>query len=367
MGGAEKVVQQIAEAMVHDFNYQCTIITQHGISRVMHNGVQILPTGSLPENVFVDALLKEKPDHILIYGDWFFRFPTILQHIDKLKCKITLIPVGFNRLRSQHNANKILKNIFHEKHEKFSIIVHSDYYIDAKFCQTNNYPYKIIANGINLREFENTKNAFRDKYKINSEKILLCVSNFFPGKGQEFLLPIVKNLTNNRSDFTLVFVSTTLSFMLGNKRREEINRTATAQNLPILFLNDIPREDVIQSYFACDAFVFPSQQEVSPLVLLESMAASKPWISMNVGNAEDLHGGFCFKSAINNDNMLVFDNEIKNKFTDTINMLLDNPSLCKTMGEVGNRQIIEKYNWDKIKYKYKEEFDANTISRNDRI
>lgn len=364
-GGAERVVQQIAESFANDFNIECTVLTQHGSHKIKHNNVTVIPCGNLPEHAFIKLLLQLKPSCILIYSDWFFRLPTILQYLSDISCKIILVPVGFNRLRSTNAVHAQVKQSFIKHINKFDIVVHSDGYEDAKFCKENNLRYSIIPNAIDISEFAQTSN-FRAKYQITSSKLLLCVSNFFPGKGQEFLLPIVEQLSTVRNDFTLVFISTTVSFAYANKRRADIRLQAESKKLPVLFLQDIERQDTLDALNSADVFLFPSQQEVSPLVLLETMAAGKPWISLDVGNATDLQGGFCIPAPVIN-SMRQFDSNISNIFLNRLQQLLDNPDVCNRMGELGKKQIIEQYDWKMIKHLYKDIFDACIIRSNDRI
>jgi glycosyltransferase involved in cell wall biosynthesis len=51
---------------------------------------------------------------------------------------------------------------------------------------------------------------------------------------------------------------------------------------------DLPRNELIQAYFAADLFVFASNVEYSPLVLFETVAAGTPFLSVPVGNAEEI-------------------------------------------------------------------------------
>ena len=59
----------------------------------------------------------------------------------------------------------------------------------------------------------------------------------------------------------------------------------------ILWLEKVPRELTCSAFVECDAFVMTSKFETQPIVLLEAMAAGKPFISTDVGCASDLPGG----------------------------------------------------------------------------
>jgi glycosyltransferase involved in cell wall biosynthesis len=51
---------------------------------------------------------------------------------------------------------------------------------------------------------------------------------------------------------------------------------------------DLPRADLIEAFKAADLFVFASNVEYSPLVLYEAAAAGTPFLSVPVGNAEEI-------------------------------------------------------------------------------
>jgi glycosyltransferase involved in cell wall biosynthesis len=64
-----------------------------------------------------------------------------------------------------------------------------------------------------------------------------------------------------------------------------INReTPTKQAM----LVDLPRSELVQAYLNSDLFVFASNVEYSPLVLYEAAAAGLPFVSVPVGNAEEI-------------------------------------------------------------------------------
>ena len=51
---------------------------------------------------------------------------------------------------------------------------------------------------------------------------------------------------------------------------------------------NLSRADIIQAFLTADLFVFASKVEYSPLVLFEAAAAGKPFLSVPVGNAEEI-------------------------------------------------------------------------------
>ena len=69
---------------------------------------------------------------------------------------------------------------------------------------------------------------------------------------------------------------------------ESMATRASAQPFKRVILTDLGRMDLIQAYLAADLFVFASRIEYSPLVLFEAAAAGTPFLTVPVGNADEI-------------------------------------------------------------------------------
>ena len=69
---------------------------------------------------------------------------------------------------------------------------------------------------------------------------------------------------------------------------EEKVAKAKAQSHKRVLLTDLPRSDLVQAYMTADLFVFASRVEYSPLVLYEAAAAGTPFLTVPVGNADEI-------------------------------------------------------------------------------
>lgn len=69
---------------------------------------------------------------------------------------------------------------------------------------------------------------------------------------------------------------------------QSIAEKASAQPLKQVILTDLSRPELIQAYMAADLFVFASRIEYSPLVLYEAAAAGTPFLTVPVGNADEI-------------------------------------------------------------------------------
>jgi len=342
-GGSERVVQQIAEGLSSCFGYECFILSNTAKNERIINGVKIIKC-SIVLSDFLNQLNRIDPDHFFIYGDLFYQWPLILQNVKKMPFSKSIALVGMNGMLS----NNFLFSQFKRNINYFSVITHSDNYQDFIECRNNSIPVNVVPNSINLKEFD-IQNDFRKKYNVTEKNIILCVSNFFPGKGQEFLVPIFERLEKKRKDFIVVFVSSNCSWNIVEARRKSIMSKVNSSKFRSLFLNNISREDVISAFLSADAFVFPSQKEVAPLVILESMASRTPWISMPVGNVRELDGGIIIDSNKKElDGSLLYSNDIYQLFCDGIDKLLSNRKFRESLSYDGRKQIEEKYDFREI-------------------
>jgi glycosyltransferase involved in cell wall biosynthesis len=85
---------------------------------------------------------------------------------------------------------------------------------------------------------------------------------------------------------------------------ESMAAKASAQPFKRVILTDLTRPELVQAYLAADLFVFASRIEYSPLVLFEAAAAGTPFLTVPVGNADEIvrwTGGGLLCEAVKDD------------------------------------------------------------------
>lgn len=349
VGGSEKVVQQITDSMRDDYGVECHILTKFMYqSTGEHNGIKLWKCLPTPEE-FLDQVQTIDPDYLLTYSDCFGHWPTLLRENEKIRARQSIALVGMNHM----SGEPFLRTTFFNKHKQFQIITHSDNYFDYRYCHEKGMPINVIPNGIDLPEFADQGFSFRERYKIDTKKIILCVSNFFPGKGQDHLLQILNRVSETHKDFTAVFICTKVSFFVANNLMQRFE-TLLRRNSGFKwkFLQDIPRSDTIQAFREADLFTFPSQQEVAPLVVLEAMATHTPWVALNVGNVPKLPGGIVIQASKKIRGQYQYDEEIYKQFAQAVSSILSEPNLASKLSDEGYSYIENHLNWSKIKEQY---------------
>lgn len=347
VGGSEKVVQQIVESMRHDYGIDCHVLSKFAKGRVVHNGVTVDRTRDGDLN-FLSQLKSLRPDHFHVYSDSFVYWPTILRHSTEIAADKSIALVGMNCMRGHPDLARLFKN----KQSEFKTITHSTNYLDYQTCDDMGIKPIVIPNAVNMKEFEDQGFSFREKYKIQTEKMILCVSNFFPGKAQEHLDHILRKLAERRKDFTAVFICSTVNYQPANVLRAKHGQMLARNPYPNRLLVDISRQDTVQAFREADVFAFPSQIEVAPLVVLESMAVGLPWVALNVGNVPTLDGGFVVNGETKQRGMWQYNARMYQEFTDHLDALLSDGELRKKTGEAGRNRILSEYDWSQVRKQY---------------
>lgn len=120
-----------------------------------------------------------------------------------------------------------------------------------------------------------------------------------------------------------------------------------------LIISDYPRDELVQAYMAADLFVFASNIEYSPLVLFESVAAGTPFLSVPVGNAEEIArwtGGGIICPADKDERG--YTRAAPTVLAHEIAKAIENPECLLALGQAGHAAWRERYTWDEIATRY---------------
>ena len=133
-----------------------------------------------------------------------------------------------------------------------------------------------------------------------------------------------------------------------------INCAAPAKRAVVV---DLPRPELVQAYLNSDLFVFASNIEYSPLVLFEAAAAGLPFLSVPVGNAEEIArwtgaGEICPAPR----DALGYTRPDPAVLARHIESLAVRADDRRSYGETGKRSWRERFTWEKITDRYEEVF-----------
>ena len=229
----------------------------------------------------------------------------------------------------------------------------------AKRARKYGYQGKIdlVPNGVNLsinkKQLTTNKiRRLRNNLKIrDKEKIVLTVSRLVKKNNIEDLIKAYKLLvTSHKLQAVLLIIG---SGPLKSKLQNLVKKLMLQDK--VVFINNVPYEDLPGYYALADVFVRPSLSEGFGNVFIEAMAAGVPIIATPVGGILDFlkegeTGWFC---------------KVKNpqSIKEKVQYVLDDKNKEEVNRVVANarKMVEEEYDWDKITEKMREIF--TTLSR----
>jgi glycosyltransferase involved in cell wall biosynthesis len=143
----------------------------------------------------------------------------------------------------------------------------------------------------------------------------------------------------------------------GSSAKPIEHHIATARSQPDKFvvMSNLDRPDLIKAYFAADLFVFASNVEYSPLVLFEAAAAGLPFLTVPVGNAEEIvrwtGGGEICPAPRDERGYTRVDPQV---LAAGMRTLLEDPARRDALAAAGREAWRAHYNWAMIVGRYEE-------------
>lgn len=168
-------------------------------------------------------------------------------------------------------------------------------FFDHKIAKLVSYKgRRVIPNGVDP-EILGKRNSFRLQNCIPSDCFLfICVANYSRRKDQGFAARAFRRA--NVEHAYMVFIGSEFNVHSEQFRSYDAALPDKRKHGKILWMEKITREETLAAYAACDAFVLSANHEAQPIVLLEAMRESKPWIARDVGCISELPGGVTVKS-----------------------------------------------------------------------
>jgi glycosyltransferase involved in cell wall biosynthesis len=154
---------------------------------------------------------------------------------------------------------------------------------------------RIIPNSPNLQLLSDSQNDFRERHGIGTGPVILCVANFSARKNQELTV----------SSFFEAGIPGSTLVCMGSEKNDYFDQLASMvkarqpfhPDQKVLLLTGMNRTDTMKAYGACDLTLLTAHQETQPIVLIESMAFSKPWIASDSGCIVEMEGGIPVNSS----------------------------------------------------------------------
>ena len=271
-----------------------------------NSGVWIDPSG-VESDRFIQFVKNTDPD-ILINHCWD-AWPAVLSQkiFNDLACKKIQISHGFSQniwtfhFKPFFGLGQLLKGLlwtvfkFPRVAKSYDAIAFlSNYrgfgrFLDQTICRWMMHPcMHVIPNSVEENKYTDTACDFRTKYNIGDRLMVLCVANYSDGKNQKLAVRAFRK--SNILGSTLVFIGS--EFNKYSEKVMKLDKSLGRKSLcRTIFLEGISREETQAAFACCDLFLLTSKRESQPIVLIESMAAGKPWIATVRGCISTMEGG----------------------------------------------------------------------------
>ncbi|MCX7548864.1 glycosyltransferase [Xanthomarina sp. F1114] len=194
--------------------------------------------------------------------------------------------IAFYRQSSHHFKKSAFRlaytNFLNRLVYKYSTDIFSNSLSGLKFFfpyeYSNNAKFKVIKNGVDLRDFSNinvkNKNELREILNLPKDKFIIGhTGRFAHAKNHYFLLDVASKLITEDSDLYFVLIGNDTDKLL-----PYIVKLGIEDNVRILgYKNNIP-----EYLYSFDMFFFPSLTEGQPNALIEAMVTGLPIVTSNI-------------------------------------------------------------------------------------
>lgn len=322
VGGVQKMIYEIGLRFVMK-GHKVSVATSWRADR-KHNSVAGMQIHSFKINgnaasgmtgeidKYHEFLIHGQFDFLLVMAAQQWTFDAMLPVLDEIKYRKLHIPCGYSGIYLK-KYGEYYKEMELHLHKFDSLIYNSTNYRDINFAREKKLPnINIIPAGASELEFMNIdKGQTRAQLGIDKDDfIYLSVGAPAFNKGHKEILlsylmldiPFPSTLVlNGNYDASDELSLLNLIIRPGQTLKEagrralgrspfNVIREASKNRNPIkkIVFADLKREDLIPLFFDSDLFVFASHVEYSPLVIFECLAAGLPFLSIPVGNVDEI-------------------------------------------------------------------------------
>lgn len=295
IGGCERVVQRIAEGLAAR-GHVVHVITGGQREDVEFGGVHVhrLPiSGNQTRGIRGDAAMvsgligRIEPDLVFNYMAQTWSTDCCFELLEREdRPRMVMAPCGFSGLGKRRYTRyfaampAILRSYD-------ALIFPSSAYQDWEFANgAGAERIFLVANGADPA----TATGETLRAQLPGGQIVVTIGRHVLSKGHGDFARLIRKLARDRQ-LTGVIVAPPRRGLDGVRGCQPICRARAHLGSTLRFIDGSPPGVVPDALAAADLFMFTSQLESGPLVLLEAMAAGTPWVSLNVGHASQLAGG----------------------------------------------------------------------------
>jgi glycosyltransferase involved in cell wall biosynthesis len=330
IGGTETHVREISERLVKR-GFEVEVLSSDPSGKLSQmetiNGVQVRRFRSwAPNEAYYFSkelkkyLVKNSDSYNIVHAHSYHAFPAFYAAQAKDRNKLIFTPhyhgVGHTFLRSLlHIPYKFLGKRIFEKADKIVCVSNYEKDLVIKQFKVSEGKIVVIPNGINLEEFKGLEK--RNK----NYRAILYVGRLEKYKGVHYLINVLQKLDQG------IILEIVGKGPYGKSLTNLVKKLDVEDR--VRFLQELPRNVLLQEYADADLFVSLSKHEAFGICVAEALASKTPCI---VGNTSAL------KEWIDNKNCFGIDYPI------------DVCELAELINEVVGREVtqVKLLDWDEI-------------------
>lgn len=405
IGGAQEVVRQIAERLAargHDVTVATSWLQQRSSDII--NGVKVVGfkvSGNLVRGIsgevdnFRQYICASDIDVLFFYAAQQWTFDAALSVLADIPAKKVFVPCGYSALYNSAYAD-YFKTLPSALRQLDAVVYHAESYRDIDFARDHGLTNSVvIPNGAATEEFlVELDPRFRSDLGVEKETVILLTVGSATGLKGHLELAQAFALADFGGRKALLILNGNQPDLDGHprsyyRRFRELVRTygtvyALRHSLKMLLLAagwrggnvhsidmwvaninrgrygkkrvlrvDLPREKLVQAYLQSDLFVFASNIEYSPLVLYEACAAGLPYLTVPVGNTDEIvswtQGGKLCHAPRDAEG---YTRAEPQQLASAIEEMLDEPSQLTAFAEKGRAASVTRFNWASLSLEY---------------
>ena len=211
---------------------------------------------------------------------------------------------------------------------------------ESEFLKLYEAPTCIVRSGADPERFRpgGDREGIRRRLGYTEKDfVVLWLGILMPHRRLEDAISAIALLAARKVDVKLVLAGSEKQFAgYARALHEQVSKLRVGDN--VCFPGKVADEEIRDFYCACDAFLFPNENQTWGLAVLEAMACGRPvLVSQGAAIHEILTDG---RDA------LLFPARAPEALADCIERLVRDPQLRVALGDAGVQAIRTTYNWD---------------------
>ena len=348
VGGSEEVVKRLAVGLAdrgHDLVVATSVDPRRRPDQMVVPVREFDVSGNTGVGIQGDLLGYQQflrgtdRDIWLFYAAQIWSTDLALPLLGSLPARTVVVPCGYSALGAPHFRDYFAHLPSHLGRAD-ALVYMSTSYQDWEHDQAAGLGHlaHVIPNGAADEEFADAGPG-RGESAERGGHTVITVANHLPGKGHDAVIKAFRDAAGRRDRLVII----------GGRPASSADptcwrqcRIAAWRDRRITLAEGLPRDEVVAAYRAADVFLFGSEVECAPLVLIEAMAAGLPFVTTAVGNAEDYAdaGLVCAPDEL----------------AAELRRLLSSPRLRETLGQQGRARWDADHRWSRVIDRYEQLF-----------